>query len=127
MENWIDNQIEKFYSLNDHKVIHWTCIEMALRENPIEWSNSKIPYLQCMRIDILLDNHDIESLVTYQDDDEWGLHLLHQSTKINYDNEPNSIFRSRDLMELPKGIKALATTIAHMQYRQGVELMITKT
>lgn len=57
-----------------------------------------------MRIDILLDNQDIESLVTYQDADEWGLYLHHKSTKINYKNEPNSIFRSRDLMELPKGL-----------------------
>lgn len=104
MENWIDNQIENLYSLKDLKVIHWTCIEVALRENPIEWSNSKIPYLQCMRIDILLDNHEIESLVTYQDADEWGLYLQDQSPKINFENEPKSIFRSRDLPELPKGI-----------------------
>jgi len=104
MIEWI-KQIEKGFSqLKGEAAVKWDCVEMALSEDPVQWYSPDIEYLQCARVDIHLENGKTFSLMTYQDDDEFGLFINMDMPPVNIVESPESIFRYRELVELPAGL-----------------------
>jgi hypothetical protein len=81
---------------------------MALREagedNQPNWRDRSIAFLQLSRLDLTLAESPTTSIITYQNDDRWGLYRedgLPPSRLCT--DEADCIFRSRTFDELPRG------------------------
>lgn len=103
MSNWIEQREKEFCGLKGAVVTKWECIEMALSEDPILWDSPEINYLQCARIDIQFENRTPLSLITCQNDDEFGLYLNGNLSPVKIPDDPHRIFKYRILHELPLG------------------------
>lgn len=108
MTEWVERQAASLRALNGNRVARWHGIEMALRESGSgglsDWQDESIPFLQLNRLDLMLANGIVASIITYQSDDRWGLCRRDAlpPSRLPTD-EPGSIFRSRPLDELPTG------------------------
>lgn len=108
MNDWIERQVELLRALSGSSIVRWQGIEVALRdagENGLPvWHDASIPFLQLNRLDMTLVEGFATSIITYQNNDRWGLYrddALPPSRLLTH--EPHSIFRSRLLDELPVG------------------------
>ncbi len=105
---WIEYQIDALRALRGCTVSQWLGIEVALRktgpDGQPQWYDPSVPALQLDRLDLLLSDGSVMSIVTYQNDVQCGLCRrdalppLEQSSPIS-----GSIFRLRTLNELPHG------------------------
>ena len=108
MKNWVNQQIEFLNALRGNTIIDWLGIEMAVRESGKnglpQWYDDSIEMLQFDRVDMIFPNSQFSSIITYQNDDHWGLYRKDDLPILKFDNnEPTSIFRERHFVELPIG------------------------
>ncbi|NHZ45045.1 hypothetical protein [Massilia aquatica] len=103
--------------LNDHFIIKWIATEMAisdgpLGEGPVVWEDPRIPYLQLTSIDLQLGDGSIYRMLSQFDDGTengyFGLYLVAQDVLATpYPAETGSIYRRRELSELPVGLASV--------------------
>jgi hypothetical protein len=109
MKDWIGQQASLLRALQGCNIRQWIGIEMAVREVGLDglpqWYDDSIQALQLDRLDLVLSNDQVPSIVTYQNDTHWGLWRR--------DNQPpselpssalDSLYRERILSELPLGV-----------------------
>jgi len=98
MDDWINSQVKKIKALPGNSINEWCCIEMALSESEIPaelvWHHNSVPYLQVCPLYAKYGNRWIRFL-TYQSDEEFGLHL--DSSDIPNGDGMSGIYRFRDL------------------------------
>jgi hypothetical protein len=108
MSDWINTNTAKLKGLQGSSVERWFCAEMALRETGADglpqWNDESVPYLQLGRLDLQLSNGKLSSIITYQNDDQFGLCYSEELPPLELGStEAGSIFRNRELEELPIG------------------------
>jgi hypothetical protein len=108
MNDWVEEQVASFRRLEGQTVVQWIGVEMALRESGQDgfphWEDESVPMLQLSRIDLALAGGNSAKIVTYQNDDRWGLSRRDELPPV-FSRRPDetSIFRTRELSELPVG------------------------
>lgn len=103
--------------LNGRSIARWVALEMALSEGadghgPVLWEHESIPYFQLVSIDIQMVDGAKYRMLSQSDDGTgyYGLYLVSIETlDAPTAYEEGSIFRTRELKELPLG---LVTAIA---------------
>ncbi len=70
--DWLNERVREFTALRGRTVRTWTGVEMAFFEDPPRFEDPRAPFLQLLNLDATLDGEAL-SIVTYQDDDAWGL------------------------------------------------------
>lgn len=106
MNDWVQEQIAALKCMYGKTVRQWIGLEMALRDNVRglpEWENASIPFLQLERIDAMLDEGETARIVTYQNDDQWGIWRHDQFVDLLPHSSEFDIYRTRELDELPLG------------------------
>ncbi|MEN6498676.1 MAG: hypothetical protein ABFD16_30595 [Thermoguttaceae bacterium] len=106
MNDWVQEQIAALKSMYGKTVRRWIGLEMALRDNDgglPEWENASIPFLQLERIDAVLEDGETARIVTYQNDDQWGIWRHDQLVALLPHSSEFAIYRTRELDELPLG------------------------
>lgn len=104
---WSERQASAFRSLTGRAVVGWVGEEMALRENGPsglpEFHDPTIPFLQICSLSIHT-SEGLRRVTTYQHDHGWGLciDLTPLPQPMSYGE--GSIYRSRALVELPRGV-----------------------
>src|SRR5262245_56071288 len=98
MNAWVQEQIASFHRLQGQAVVQWIGIEMALRDAGADglrqWEDESVPMLQLSRVDLLLKGGGIARIVTYQNDDRWGLSRRDELPPVSPRRPaPTSIFR----------------------------------
>ncbi len=117
MNHWVEQQAESFRALRGCTVSGWIGVEMAVRDagpgGLPQWRDDSVPLLQLGRLDLILSGGPVASIVTYQNDANWGLSLRDDLPPVQPDSPaPESIFRTRTLNELPAGeISAVAVLL----------------
>lgn len=104
--------------LNGHCIVRWVGTEMALsdgavREGPVLWAHPAVPYLQLVSLDIQLDDGSVYRMLSQSGDGSgyYGLYLLGQDAiDTPSSSESGSIYRTRELSELPVGSVNVAVT-----------------
>ena len=86
----------------------WSGVEMAVREvgpdGRPQWHDEAVPALQLDRLDLMLIGDSVASVITYQNDDTWGLCRRDDLPPlVSPSGESGYIFRVRSLGELPPG------------------------
>ncbi|HEY0589598.1 MAG TPA: hypothetical protein VGD52_25955 [Pseudoduganella sp.] len=108
----------EFTKLNGHSIVRWVGTEMALSgggwdTEPVVWEHSSVPYLQLISIDVLLADRSVYRVCSQLDDGSgnYGL-LLSVVDALDTPSIPDvgSIYRTRDLIELPVGVATVAIT-----------------
>jgi hypothetical protein len=101
--------------LNGTEIVRWVGAEMALSQGEMAsvWEDVSIPYLQLDVIDIYLRDGSVQRLYSQLGDGTafYGLFLFEASGEPLKPTEsvpPKSIFRTRDLWELPTGSAEVA-------------------
>ena len=108
MNEWVEQQVAYLRALSGCTVLRWQGIETALRDagegEQLNWRDGSIPFLQLSRLDLSLAGRPTTSIITYQNDDRWGLYRKDglPLSRLCTDQGDN-IFRSRTLDELPRG------------------------
>ena len=95
-----------FGVLEGRTIVRWVGFEMALAEDPVVWSHSSVPYVQCNVIDLVLAEEENIRLHSQIDDGSgrFGLYLEFDGALANLEPEvAGSICRVRELHELPVG------------------------
>ncbi|GAB1509077.1 hypothetical protein [Actinophytocola sp. KF-1] len=95
--DWLNERVREFTALRGRTVRTWTGVEMAFFEDPPRFTDPRAPFLQLLSLDATLDG-EVLSIVTYQDDDAWGLWTQPPGPSFN-----GGIYRERHLAELPTG------------------------
>ena len=95
--DWLNERVREFTALRGRTVRTWTGVEMAFFEDPPRFEDPRAPFLQLLNLDATLDGEAL-SIVTYQDDDAWGLWTQPPGT-----GSSGGIYRERHLPELPTG------------------------
>lgn len=95
--DWLNERVREFTALRGRTVRTWTGVEMAFFEDPPRFEDPRAPFLQLLSLDATLDG-EVRSIVTYQDDDVWGLW-----TQPLGPGGSDGIYRERHLPELPTG------------------------
>lgn len=102
-------------NLHGRSIIKWIATEMALSDRPgandaVLWSDLSVPYLQLTSIDIQFDEGSAYRMLSQLGDDSedgfFGLYLLAQEAMdrlSDVDADAGSIYRTRELTELPLG------------------------
>lgn len=106
MTSWIKKNIERLEQLQGCVVKRWVAIEGAVRESDCngrpQWHDESVPFLQLERLDIHLSTGEVISIITYQNNDRWGLCRDDRLDRLKLDpSTSNSVFRVRELDELP--------------------------
>lgn len=112
MSDWVDKQIKLIRTLRKSRILKWACIEMAFNEpwddgaldadSEIIWSHKSVPYLQFSVLGCLVGDKWF-CFKTYESDSVWGIYLTVESEAPVVTGERGSIYRSRELPELPIG------------------------
>ncbi|MFO0965656.1 MAG: hypothetical protein U0793_08745 [Gemmataceae bacterium] len=106
MNEWVEQQTAFLQALTSCTVLRWQGLEMALRDagGLPEWQDGSMPFLQLVRLDVVLGDGGRSSVITYQNDDRWGLCRKDglPPSRLRTD-EPDSIYRWRWLDTLPTG------------------------
>ena len=97
--------------LKNQTIVRWVGIEMALSEGtestPVVWEHSSVPFMQFNRLEVLLDNENVVTLLSQLDDgsDWFGIYArsLAESRLKLEPYEAGSIFRTRCVSEIPTG------------------------
>ena len=107
-------------TLNGHSIARWVATEMALSEGPlgegpILWEHSSVPYLQLISIDLQLEVGSVYRMLSQLDDGNgsgyFGLYLvIRNAIERPCAAKPGSIYRTRELSELPVGAATVAVT-----------------
>jgi hypothetical protein len=105
------SQVQPISALNGHEVTRWQGTEMALSEGSApagpRWEDVNIPFLQLVQLAMQLANGQVFRLVSQMEDGTGfhGLFLveLEGLPSLNLTSNPSSIYRDRELSELPKG------------------------
>jgi hypothetical protein len=108
----------EFTKLNGHSIARWVGTEMALSgggwdTGPVLWEHSSVPYLQLISIDVLLTDGSVYRVCSQADDGSsyYGLFLGSvESLDTPSSPEVGSIYRTRELIELPVGVATVAIT-----------------
>jgi len=116
MNDWVKDQITQFRQLVGQTVVRWTGIEMALRESGPDglpqWEDESVQFLQLDRLDLVLEGADYVRIVTYQNNDRFGLSCQNELPPMNetpplpeFNSElmEASIFRTREFNAIPTG------------------------
>lgn len=99
----------EFAALRGRTVHAWTGVEMAILEHPPRFTDPRVPCLQLLSLELLLDNDESLTVVTYQDDDTWGLWT---QPPVEQSREWDGIYRARSLGDLPTGVIEKVTVFA---------------
>lgn len=108
MGDWVQKGAEFLRALRGRTVAAWSGIEMAFREagpdGRPQWYDAAIPVLQMDRLDLHLADGPVASIMTYQNGTRFGLCRRdgEPPTRLPV-GDPGSIYRVRDLYELPPG------------------------
>ncbi|MDQ1832544.1 hypothetical protein [Massilia scottii] len=105
-------------TLHGCSIVRWVGTEMALSEGiaedgPVLWDHPSVPYLQLISIDVQLNDGAVYRLLSHDDDGTGcdGLYLLvRQAMDTPSCAESGSIFRTRELSELPIGAAIVSVT-----------------
>jgi hypothetical protein len=114
---WVEQQTAFLRALTGCVVLRWHGLEMALRDAGgdgfPEWQDDSVALLQLGRLDIVLEDGSQTSVITYQNDDRWGLYRKDGLPPSRLrTNEPDSIYRWRPLDTLPTGrIRGMSVTL----------------
>ncbi len=95
--DWLTERVREFTALRGRTVRTWTGVEMAFFDDPPRFADPRAPFLQLLSLDATLDG-EVLSVVTYQDDDQWGLWTQPLGA-----GGSDGIYRERHLPELPTG------------------------
>ncbi len=129
-KNWIKAQEAKIKSLIGQKIIKVIIEEMAFRggedgDLPI-FKDQSLPFLQSGVVYLQFESGDHIKLITYQNDDTWGILLSSEF----FQNEPeidpgsnDSIYRTRVLNEFPHG-EITSVNVSHDHYGNLDEIYI---
>lgn len=109
-------------TLHGRSIIKWIATEMALSDRlggngAVLWSDLSVPYLQLTSIDIEFDDTSVYRMLSQLGDDSedgfFGLYLLAQKAMNRPDDvDAGSIYRTRELTELPLGAANITDTQA---------------
>lgn len=105
MGAWLAEQIERFGTLEGLQIDGWSGVEMALAEREDGnhlWRDDRVPFLQLLTLRCSAGDQSF-LITTAQNDDTWGL-CIEATPASNYEAEPRSIYRQRDVPGLPSGI-----------------------
>lgn len=108
MRDWVEEQAASFRRLEGQTVVQWVGIEMALREfgpdGLPQWDDESVPLLPLSRVDLGLEGGGHARVVTYQNDDRFGLSRCDDLPPLSpHQADEASVFRTRGLSELPAG------------------------
>lgn len=106
--------------LNGRSVVKWVALEMAPtdqagEDGPVLWVHDSVPYLQLSSIDVLMEDGAAYRLLAHADDGSgyYGLNLVSiPQLDAPSSDDTGSIFRTRELKELPVGPIAVANVQA---------------
>ena len=109
MNDWINQQATLLRALQGCDIRQWIGIEMAVREVGLDgmpqWYDNSIQALQLDRLDLVLSNGQVPSIVTYQNDTHWGLWRRDNLPPSELPSSASdSIYRERTSNELPLGV-----------------------
>ena len=116
----INHHTVPLIELSGRSIVRWAALEMALSDGASEdgsvlWEHESVPYLQLASIDLQLEDGAIYRMLSQSDDGSgyYGLYLIPQeSLNAPLALEQGSIFRTRDLNELPVGPATVRVTRA---------------
>jgi hypothetical protein len=105
----------KVAMLDGQSILGWVGTEMALCEDadgagPVLWTHPGIPYLQLISVDVQLEDGLVYRMLSHFDDGDghYGLYLIRKDTiEAAPSDENDSIYRTRELNELPIGTAAV--------------------
>ena len=107
--------------LDGLSIARWVGTEMALaggaeEDDPVLWEHSSVPYLQLISVDIQLSDGSVYRMYSNSNDGSgyYGLYLMSRDTiDTPASPENGSIYRTRDLVELPIGQATVAIKEVH--------------
>lgn len=122
--DWLVKQPQAFEALRGKTVSGWAGTEMALAEgddgqSPI-WQDDRVPLLQFSVVHVIFREF-VAVIDTTQDDDQWSLSCAVAATPGLPSFDQSSIFRVREIPELPVGaidnvhVKQLGHNIASVE------------
>jgi hypothetical protein len=117
VREWLEQQTVFLRAPSGCIVLRWQGLEMALCDARVDgfpkWQVDSVPYLQLNRLDFVLGDSSQSSVITYQNDDHWGLFRKDSlPPALRPTNDPDSIYRWRQLDTLPTGrIRAVSVTL----------------
>ena len=114
--DWLDERVREFTALRGRTVRTWSGVEMAFFEDPPRFTDPRAPFLQLTSLDATLDG-EVLSIVTYQDDDVWGLWTQPLGPGFS-----GGIHRERHLPELPAG--RIDDVTVHLEHGVVAEVLL---
>jgi hypothetical protein len=103
---WVVDQVARFESLANANIRRWTAREIAILEHgpsgSPQFEHPDICFLQLLVLHATLTDGRLIAISTYQDGDQWGLSLSPPDDR-SMPEQPDGIFRTRELTELPTG------------------------
>jgi hypothetical protein len=104
----VSDQLAAFREIAGNTVYGWVGVEMAIREEGPsglpQFEDPAIPFLQFSLLYAEFENAVLR-VGTYQNDDNWGLRCdREEAIPLDWSEEAGSIFRTRNLAELPRGL-----------------------
>lgn len=107
---WLEQQVNHLRALRGRTVLQWAAVEIAVRSpdedsNTLpQWYDESIQALQVDRLDLVLSTAPVATITTYQNNDVFGIYRVDGMPPSQLPTgQPDSIFRYRDLNELPVG------------------------
>jgi hypothetical protein len=104
VRDWLSLQQTAFEALAGQTLTHWEGVETALRDTTPtgpQFTDTEVPLLQLVRLDLTIDVHHRCTIHTYQDDTVWGLQLTPDQPRAA-SQDWDGIYRQRSL-DLPLG------------------------
>jgi hypothetical protein len=104
-------QLAHVTKLNGHSIVRWVGTEMALAEGAtnggtVIWTHPDVAYLQLINLDVQLEDGRVYRMLAQSDDGTgyYGLYLVRREQGETLSSlECGSIYRTREIMELPVG------------------------
>ena len=115
MADWTGDRVNEFRDLRGRRVTGWFGQEMAIREDfertGPQFADANVPCLQLAVLTAMIDSAADVTFNTYQREGDFGLWIQPDHSRLlrklfNRDDQvdPYSIFRDRNLWELPTGV-----------------------
>jgi hypothetical protein len=102
--------LEHVSILDGRQIVKWVGLEMALTDKPVLWEHPSVPYLQCTELNVYLEDGTFFQMLA-QLEDGTGFHgfyffggLERPPLDPGQPYETGSIYRTRELTELPLGV-----------------------
>lgn len=106
---WVEHCVRELMALKGRTIEKALILEMAFIEadrngKPV-FEHPACPFLQASILYLIFTHGETIKILTYQNDDSWGLYLspLNNESELNVEREHYPIFRLWEVTEFPKG------------------------